>query len=327
LLREQSVPEVELPSGAEAVAWIEKAARRPSLAAANGRGITPVMPRPAPAARVRRPAALKAALAILMAGAGFFAWRSWSPSHASWEVVPLAGVPKVGAATIGTTGRLHVGEWLETDSRSSARLEIADVGQVRIEPNTRLRLLEARPGEQRLALARGVMYARLTAPPRLFFVETPSATAVDLGCYYTLAVDAAGRSFLRVTRGQVAFVLEGRESVVPAGALCETRPGIGPGTPCFEDAPAALRMALERFDFERGGPRALEAVLAEARPRDSLSLWNLLARVSPAEWDRVYDRLASLVSPPAGVTREGIRQRDPAMLARWQVDVEDTWWD
>jgi hypothetical protein len=266
---------------------------------------------------------VKAGLAVLIAAASLFAWHLLYRPNAAWEVVRLAGAPKVGAARIGATGLLKVGQWLETDSTSRASIGIAEIGQVEIEPNTRLRLLQARPNEQRLSLARGVMQARLIAPPRLFFVETPSAVAVDLGCYYTLAVDDAGRSLLRVTRGQVAFVLDGRESVVPAGARCETRPGIGPGTPFFDDAPAALRGALEQLDFEKGGARALDTVLAAARRRDSLTLWHLLARVSPADWDRVYDRLASLVPPSAGVTRAGVRRRDAMMLSRWRFDIEE----
>lgn len=327
LLREQSVPEVELPAGAQAVAWIERAARHSSTIAGNGRIVDAGVPRPQVATFFRRLAAVKAALAVLMAGAGLVAWRSFYPANASWAVVPLAGAPKVGAAPVGANGRLGVGEWLETDSRSVARIDIGEIGQVKIEPNTRLRLLEARPREQRLSLTRGVMHARLTAPPRLFFVETPSAVAVDLGCEYTLAVNGAGRSFLRVARGQVAFELDGRETVVPAGAHCETRPRIGPGTPAFDDAPAPLRTALERYDFEKGGAPALASVLAAARRRDAFTLWHLLARVPSPEWDRVYNRLAALVPPPPGVTREGVRRQDPVMLGRWRVDVEDTWWN
>jgi hypothetical protein len=233
----------------------------------------------------------------------------------------------VGAERIGATGRLRVGEWLVTDSTSEARIERADIGQVQIEPNTRLRLVESRPNEHRLALARGTLRARVLAPPRLFFVETPSAVAVDLGCAYSLTVDGAGQGLLQVTWGRVALVLYGRESVVPAGARCETRPGTGPGTPYFEDAPAALRQALEQLDFENGGARALAVVLAAARRRDSLTLWHLLLKISPAEEGLVYDRLAALVPPPPGVTREGVLQRDSRMLDLWQAEVERVWWE
>src|SRR5438876_1202274 len=97
---------------------------------------------------------------------------------------------------------------------------------------------------------RGRMSARISAPPKLFFVNTPSAVAEDLGCAYTLEVDDAGNSLLRVTLGWVALQLKDRESLVPAGAACATRPGIGPGTPYFEDASELFRTALAKLDFE-----------------------------------------------------------------------------
>src|SRR5207249_4003754 len=104
---------------------------------------------------------------------------------------------------------------------------------------------------------------------------TPSATAADLGCAYTLEVDNAGRSLLHVTAGWVALQLKDRESIVPAGALCETRKGIGPGTPYFEDASERFRNALSKLDFEKETAEVLGIVLAESRERDTLTLWHL----------------------------------------------------
>jgi anti-sigma factor RsiW len=241
------------------------------------------------------------------------------PQHIGfWTVARLAGAPVIGSARVAGSGRLGVGQWLETDGASRARISIADLGHAEIEPNTRLRLVETRVGEHRLALARGAMSARVSAPPRIFFVDTPSAVAIDLGCAYRLEVDAAGRSRLHVTLGWVAFAWQGRESVVPAGAFCETRPGTGPGTPYFEDAPDALRSALEQVDFEAGGARALKVVLARARLRDSLTLWHLLSRLNAGDRRLVYDRLAALAPPPPAVTRAGIMRLDPAMLQQWR---------
>src|SRR5436309_715730 len=96
---------------------------------------------------------------------------------------------------------------------------------------------------RRVALERGKLHAFITAPPRLFFVDTPSAEAIDLGCEYTLAVDDAGIGLLHVTLGWVMLERDGRESYVPIGAMCETRPGVGPGTPFFEDASLSFKEA------------------------------------------------------------------------------------
>ncbi|MFO0983420.1 MAG: FecR domain-containing protein [Planctomycetota bacterium] len=239
----------------------------------------------------------------------------------TWEVAALCGTPTVNDAVMRGTGQLAKGQWLVTDASSRAEIAVGAIGRVEVEPNTRVRLVDTRLTEHRMELSRGTMHARIWAPPRLFFVNTPSAEAIDLGCAYTLRVDDAGQTHLLVTYGYVALNLNGRESRVPTGAACETRPGIGPGTPHFEDASEALRAALAKIDFERGATAEVATVLAEARPRDSLTLWHLLTRVARADRGPVYDRLAVLSPPPPGVTRAGILDLDEHMLTAWQQEL------
>jgi len=245
----------------------------------------------------------------------------------AWDVARLEGAPKVGAERIEGNGRLAVGEWLETDATSRAQINVANIGRVEIEPNSRVRLVGTSSTEHRLAMERGQLHATISAPPRLFIVETPSAVAVDLGCSYTLEVDKAGRSILHVTTGWVALELKGRESIVPAGAVCVTQPGKGPGTPYFDDASRAFQDALSKLDFQNGGARALSIVLAEAREYDTLTLWHLLSRVTGADRARVYERMAELIPPPQGVTKEGVMKLDKGMLDLWKKGLEWAWFE
>jgi hypothetical protein len=130
----------------------------------------------------------------------------------------------------------------------------------------------------------------------------------------------------------VALQLKDRESMVPAGATCATRPGIGPGTPYFDDSSDIFRKALAKFDFEPGDTNwskipTLDLLLMDARPRDTLTLWHLLSRVEGNDRARVYDRMAALVTPPAGVTRAGVLQLNEEMLQQWKGKLETTWSD
>ena len=103
--------------------------------------------------------------------------------------------------------------------------------------------------------------------------------------------------------------------------MCLTRPAQGPGTPYFEDTSETLLNALHSFDFDSLSPetraQALRVILVQARPRDAFTLWHLLFRVNDDERSQVYDRLSSLVRPPAGVTREGTLALNPQMLDAW----------
>jgi hypothetical protein len=134
-------------------------------------------------------------------------------------------------------------------------------------------------------------------------------------------VDDSGAGVVRTSLGWVGFTRDGRESLIPAGAACATRPKIGPGTPYFENAPEELRRALARFDFEDSTAKQKEQdvaiIVARARNEDALTLWHLLKRVDENSRVRVYDRLAELVPPPAGVNREGILRLDQRMLDLW----------
>jgi hypothetical protein len=267
----------------------------------------------------------------LLLSAVLGAWWFYSrESRPFWEVARLNGSPRIGSSRMDETGRLAVGEWLETDGSSRAKIEVGSIGHVEIDPNTRVRLIETKLTEHRLELARGKMSAKIWAPPRLFFVDTPSAVAADLGCAYTLEVDDSGASLLHVTSGWVALQLKDRESMVPAGAACATRPGIGPGTPYFEDASQTFRTALAKLDFEREDTNwskipALNQVLMEARSRDTLTLWHLLYRVEGKDRELVFERMAALSPPPKDVTREGVLQLDDKMLHLWKGYLENSW--
>ncbi len=268
-----------------------------------------------------------AACAVAVLVAGSVSWQFYRRATApAWEVETLAGLPRIGAQLIRKAGKLRVGEWLTTDQATKARLKVGVFGHVEIKPNSEVQLVAAQPTEQRLALKRGALYAEISAPPRFFFVNTPSATAVDLGCAYTLEVDESGQGTLRVLVGWVSFEERGIESFVPEEAMCITRPVLGPGTPHFEDASEALQAALARFDVEKNDDVArgatLDEVLREARVRDSLTLWHLLARTKELERNRVFDRFAALIPPPPEVTRDGILRGEHAMLDAWWEKLE-----
>lgn len=321
----QQLPRLSAPSGL----WsgIEARLASPSLPGDRVAGLYL-----APALfRHRQAGALLAGLLLLGTLFGILRYRHRSEvgnvgvPEIAWKVASLTGAPQVGGGRIARAGKLRVGQWLVTDSVSRARIDVADIGQVEIDPNTRICLVETQARKHRLNLDRGTLHAHISAPPRLFFVDTPSAEAVDLGCTYTLTVNAAGDSLLHVTYGWVSLIRKGREIAVPAGGVCATRRGIGPGTPYEEDAPQALRVALNRYDFGNGSTQALNTVLTNVRQYDSLTLWYLLLRVPQADRVRVFNRLAAIVPLPSGVTRQGVLRLDPKMLDLWQVEVQNHW--
>ncbi len=246
-------------------------------------------------------------------------------SFEAWPVETLAGSPKIENSSEKTD--LNVGGILETDENSRAKIEVADIGQVEIAPNSLVKLINSSKTEHRLSLEKGTLEARIFAPPRLFVVDTPSAVAVDLGCAYKLEVDKAGNSKLHVTSGYVALEREGRESIVPAGAFCYTKRGKGLGTPYFETASKEFQDALYEFDFKNGGKASLEKILKLSGSKDTLTLWHLLSRVSAEERRMVLNKILSHTKLPADISKEGILKLDKDMLRQLKNEVEILWYE
>jgi len=258
-------------------------------------------------------------------------WQT-TRSTGSWEVARMTGQPRIGDSALSGVGRLGIGETLITDAASRARVDVSTIGQATVDTGSRVRLVDTREGHHQLALERGTLHAFITAPPGQFVVDTPSATATDLGCVYTLHVDEDGSGTLSVTAGWVAFEFKGRESFVPAGASSHTDPRLGPGTPRYDDATKTFRAAVDDVDADLDEARrlaALKLVLAEARERDAMTLWHLIPRVGEAQRALVIDALAARVSMPAGVTRDAVMRLDKAALDQWwdALGLRDaSWW-
>jgi hypothetical protein len=297
---------------------------------------SPESPPPAVLRRRANPwIAAAAAVAALVGGsAGGLLVAYRAPSR--WAVQVLAGAPVLGGAALRGQGKLSAGLSLVTDARSRAELMVGRIGRAEVGPNSRVEMERGGFTEHRLTLERGRIEVAISAPPRLFFLRTPSALATDLGCAYTLDVDSTGSSRLHVTAGWVELGGKGPVAMIPAGLVAEVAVGGRPGTPYPDGFPAEARAALHRLDDGTGGAADLDVVLgALHRPPDfitlrqqsAITLWHLLQRVTPELRGPVYRRLAALSPPPAGVSREGILALSRPMLTRWLRTLSPMWSD
>lgn len=230
----------------------------------------------------------------------------------------------------GGAGLLRVGSWLETAPDATADVKIADIGALTLKPDSRLRLVATGPNQHRLELERGKLSARVTAPPRLFVIDTPAATAVDLGCAYDMEVDAHGVTHVRVTSGAVSLEGHGVTSWIPWGHEATADRGRGPGTPVYSEAPDAFKDAVARFDAGDGDGGAwsmspLATIVDEARPTDAVTLWNLLARTEGPDRIAVFRRLDEVAIRPEWVLEEDVLSLQPHALESWRESLEGTW--
>jgi hypothetical protein len=269
--------------------------------------------------RKRWPLVVVGVSALAAAAALIVVMATRKPVIPGWRVDTIAGVPRCGNAPCG---ELRPGDWLETDAVGRARIAVANIGHMDVEPDSRLRLVKSDGAGHRLELARGTVSAAVTAPPRLLIVDTPAAAAVDLGCAYTLTVEADGMTRIHVTSGWVSLETKDRSTFIPAGAVAYAHPVLGPSIPINDDATDALRAAALQRDVD------VDVILKEARKKDALTVWHLISRVPEgAGRERVVTRLEELVPRPDGVTRDAVLHGDKAALERWRKETASTgWW-
>jgi ferric-dicitrate binding protein FerR (iron transport regulator) len=215
-------------------------------------------------------------------------------------------------------GVLPVGAVLDTGVHH-AELAIADIGSATLGANTRVRLELTSTDRHQLHLERGRMHARVSAPPRIFAVTTPSVQVTDLGCEYTIEVDETGAGSIEVQSGKVELEsAPGAVIVVPAGARARLLPGRRASLPIGLDASPALVAAVTAF--ESGTADGFARVLAAATAADALTVVNLSVIVPASQRRAVLERLMELFPAAPGITVEAALTEKAAFDA-WLDDI------
>src|SRR5207342_2667869 len=103
---------------------------------------------------------------------------------------------------------------------------------------------------------------------------------IDLGCVFSLTVDADGVAHVRVETGWVQLENKFGETLVPAGASSAMTSDAPPVVPVYDDATAAFRDAVRLIEIG-GTPKidfALTLIDRDARARDVPTLLLLALR-------------------------------------------------
>mgnify|MGYP001159240272 FL=1 len=278
-------------------------------------------PRMAAPSRLRRslPWALAASIALLLMGAGFQYRLSWT-ADGSWSAVLGKGSPS--AANI----MLAPGQRLGTATNQTAMIEVARIGEIRLSPDSRLRLLETRSGHHRVKLEHGHMRARIWAPPGYFAVSTEHAEVVDLGCDFDIWTNADGSGRVSVRSGWVSYRVGSEDILVPQGytlgfAADRVQTPLADGaTPEFAQAVETLESAVRADPYAPTINASAQAVAVAARDEDAFTLLSLLTRWPRLATTDLYSRLGKTL---------GIEDDDAQHRRAWvsgDAQAIDAWW-
>jgi len=266
--------------------------------------------------RSRLPMFIAAGVAVAATIAVVLWWRSSGElacsGTAGFAFTAKGGTVACGGAAVAS-GVLPVGTTLDTGAHE-AELAIADIGKAQLGARTRVRLDHTGERHQ-LYLEQGRMHARVSAPPRIFAVATPSADVTDLGCEYTIEIDSKGAGSIQVLTGKVELgTAEGKLIVVPAGSHARLLPGRRASVPLSDRAGPEITALVRQH--ENGVSDALARVLAASTSDDVITVANLAVLVPASQKRMVLERLAGLVPPPQSLTIEEVLA-DPVMFEMW----------
>lgn len=251
----------------------------PALAQASQRSAAP--------RRWAKHLAQAAAVLLLLAATGFAYRLHWRADEA-WAL-------ENGA-------RWQVGTPLSTPQAVSVR--VARIGQLQFAPGAQTRLLASHTGKHRIALNSGMLHARIWAPPAWFAVQVGQAEIVDLGCEFTLEVQAQ-RSELEVLSGWVAYSAGNREVLVPAGyrlsfhELSADFPVRRAADPAFAAALAQLHESLRYARDASLLEASIASVIRSSQDADAFSLLSVLTQYPKLASSALYPRMASVLQMPS----------------------------
>lgn len=242
--------------------------------------------------------------------------------------VSTVPAPNVLVKTFEGTVPCNQGSWVSVPR--GGVVDLGALGNVTAEPDAKLQVVSLSPDLKKLRLERGTIHATISgeARPRLFQVETPVTTCVDLGCEYDLTVDDLGHALVTVKKGKVAFTDGRREVFVPRDAVCRAT-ARGAGTPVWADSKAPLVEALEAYDAAPPRERVAAARVVAARcvkQEDSLMLWHLLQDEQRDVASVALAQLLALKVAPEGISCEATLRRDPATLEAWRDFLRRFWY-
>ena len=275
-----------------------------------------------------------AVLVVLIVVVGWLNLRLQWPMAQAWSVKPVSGTTTIDDRILSGRSLLAPGGVLRTGEHSAVQIDVARIGRVVVGQDSQVELVETRTGHHRLRLDHGQLSAKIWAPAASFGVQTPLANALDIGCEFTLSVTSAGSGLLRVRHGWVELEKYGLQSLIPEGAQAELDSKSGPGTPYDDHATAQFRAALKAIDaLGQSVPAndpAIDQLAESSSAKDAITLISLLTRYPQLADTAIYDRAIALLPPPDGLTRDAVRNKNPALMDDWWHKMPysrvKSWW-
>jgi len=249
----------------------------------------------------------------------FFIYDNFLSKGNTWEVKKL----RVGSSNYSEAfSNLEEDQLLETNSITRLEIQIPKLGSIFLEHDSKIERLKA----DKIRLLKGSILAVKKDADELLSIEVPGADIKDyfLGGQLKVTVTNPEASLLEVIDGWVSINKDNVETLVLSNHFCQIRADSGIGLPYHKFSAKEFIEAINNYCFTSpGNEEALISILTKADVSNSVTLWNLMQRVTRKQRDMViYTMFGLLGNPPQGVTDEGLRTLDPGMMQKLIEEIE-----
>ena len=234
----------------------------------------------------------------------------------TWEVIKIKGTPKIDLSSVKNKESFGVGGILDVNSESEAQIDIDGYGRILVLPST---TIEKLPGINIARVQAGMISAFREKSGSRLTLELPYGQILDscLSGSFDVEINSAGAAAITVNKGFIWVSYKDRKYVIPANYVCDGIKDDLLGIPYYITTSNTMRVNLSYFNTSDDKATTFATILSSSSWQDAASLWNLFGMVGRDERFKLYDKLASFVSPPKDVEKSGIIQLNKKMLSSW----------
>ncbi len=239
-------------------------------------------------------------------------------SDSSWEVIQLAGRPKLNDKIMSSIDSFPPESTIQTDESSSVTVTIPSIGRLLIDNSS---VISRTKNNNELKLDNGQIRKFEADASEVLTVITPLAKFTELykGSAFKLHTDENGTCKLTVESGWVIVNIKDFDSYVPKNFDCLITRGKY-AIPYPANSSPDLITLLQ--DFSGVNDPSIGTILSNITKKESLSLWHILQLISQENRSIAFDRLNELIPAPISVTKEGILALHKSMLMKWRQEIE-----
>ncbi len=266
----------------------------------------------------------KAFYPFLMILIGVVVWYLFFLKPPQWEVVNLSGSPSIKGSSrnivVEKSSILEDDDLLSTNQNSKAVIKIPDVGEIYLNPNSKLK---RNGGDGEIAVTSGgVDVVKKKGSKKSFPVQIFSAIIEDYNAgSYSIKVNDDSAIVYSMTASLLISSGDREVHLIPE-YMCEINQKSQIGIPYSISASEEFVNAVNDFSLQANEER-LNIILLQSEKKDALTLFNILPMVEKGSRDIVINKLHSLVRIPKDVSPHQVANLNKGDLEKWLKAIEE----